>query len=118
MADSHAKNHDYHLVDPSPWPAVGAVAAFFMAIGGIAYMRAFNDDELVLLGVDVSGSWLLIIGTIGVLYTMFMWWRDIIREGDNGDHIKVVQPFGHHAPRAPAGAGKTCLFVRGKGHVF
>src|SRR5579883_3113921 len=26
MADAHAKpQHDYHLVDPSPWPAVGSV---------------------------------------------------------------------------------------------
>ena len=24
MADAHAKHHDYHLVSPSPWPAVGA----------------------------------------------------------------------------------------------
>ena len=24
MADAHAKHHDYHLVDPSPWPAVGS----------------------------------------------------------------------------------------------
>ena len=23
MADTHAKHHDYHLVNPSPWPAVG-----------------------------------------------------------------------------------------------
>ena len=24
MADAHAKpHHDYHLVEPSPWPAVG-----------------------------------------------------------------------------------------------
>ena len=30
MADAaHAKpNHDYHLVNPSPWPAVGAISAF------------------------------------------------------------------------------------------
>ena len=28
MADAHAKHHDYHLVDPSPWPIVGSVAAF------------------------------------------------------------------------------------------
>ena len=27
MADAHAKQHDYHLVDPSPWPAVGTIAA-------------------------------------------------------------------------------------------
>ena len=29
MADAHAKpQHDYHLVDPSPWPIVGSVSAF------------------------------------------------------------------------------------------
>ena len=33
MAEAHAKHHDYHLVDPSPWPVVGAVSAFIMAIG-------------------------------------------------------------------------------------
>ncbi|HEY8138610.1 MAG TPA: cytochrome c oxidase subunit 3, partial [Methylocystis sp.] len=28
MADGHAKpQHDYHLVDPSPWPLVGALSA-------------------------------------------------------------------------------------------
>ena len=91
MADSHAKNHDYHLVDPSPWPAIGAVAAFFMAVGGIAYMRQLNDDELVLFGLDLTGPVLLLIGLVGMLYTMFMWWRDIIKEGNAGDHTKVVQ---------------------------
>ncbi|MGI9463970.1 MAG: cytochrome c oxidase subunit 3, partial [Aestuariivirgaceae bacterium] len=91
MADSHAKNHDYHLVEPSPWPAIGAVAAFFMAVGGIAYMRALNDDELVLFGLDLTGPVLLLIGLVGVIYTMFMWWRDIAREGDAGDHTKIVQ---------------------------
>jgi cytochrome c oxidase subunit 3 len=34
MADAHAKpQHDYHLVDPSPWPIVGAVAALVLAVG-------------------------------------------------------------------------------------
>jgi len=39
MADAHAKHHDYHLVDPSPWPAVGATAAFITAVGAIAWMH-------------------------------------------------------------------------------
>ena len=35
MADAHTpKNHSYHLVDPSPWPIVGAVSAFVLALGG------------------------------------------------------------------------------------
>ena len=33
MADAHAKHHDYHLVDPSPWPIVGSVSAFVLAVG-------------------------------------------------------------------------------------
>ena len=30
-AAPHAKHHDYHLVDPSPWPAVGALFAFIIS---------------------------------------------------------------------------------------
>ena len=34
----HAKpNHDYHLVNPSPWPAVGAVSAFATGCSGKAF---------------------------------------------------------------------------------
>jgi cytochrome c oxidase subunit 3 len=77
MADAHAKNHDYHLVDPSPWPAVGAAAAFIMAIGAVWWMH--------------GGHWaVMALGLAGVLYTMFMWWRDVINEAHKGDHTPVV----------------------------
>ena len=79
MADSHAKNHDYHLVDPSPWPAIGAVAAFITAVGGVMFMHD-------------SGPWVLILGLVAVMYTMAAWWRDIIREAEvEGHHTQVVQ---------------------------
>ena len=41
MADAaHAKpHHDYHLVNPSPWPAVGSVSAFVSAVGAILWMH-------------------------------------------------------------------------------
>ena len=39
MATAHAKHHDYHLVDPSPWPVVGSISAFIMAFGAIAWMH-------------------------------------------------------------------------------
>ena len=39
MADAHAKQHDYHLVDPSPWPIVGSVAALVLAVGLISWMH-------------------------------------------------------------------------------
>ena len=78
MSDSHAKQHDYHLVDPSPWPVVGAISAFVMAVGAVIY---FHEDSL----------WIFFIGLAGVLYTMASWWKDIIAEAHEGDHTPVVQ---------------------------
>ena len=77
MADAHAKHHDYHLVDPSPWPAIGAAAAFITAVGAVLWMHG-------------SAPWAMIIGLVGILYTMFMWWRDVIKEAHKGDHTAVV----------------------------
>ena len=39
MRDSHAPGHDYHLVDPSPWPAIGALSVFVLAGGLIWFMH-------------------------------------------------------------------------------
>jgi cytochrome c oxidase subunit 3 len=46
MADAHhAKpNHDYHLVNPSPWPFVGSVSAFVMAVGAILWFHAIGAE--------------------------------------------------------------------------
>jgi cytochrome c oxidase subunit III len=88
MADAHAKNHDYHLVDPSPWPFVGAVSAFVMAIGAIAYMQHLKGNSL--FGLGNFSPWLFAIGFCLVLYTMYMWWRDVVMEAHKGDHTPVV----------------------------
>ena len=77
MADAHAKNHDYHLVNPSPWPAIGAVSAFILAVGAVTWMHG---------GTSIG----VFVGFALVLYTMFMWWRDIIKEAHAGDHTPVV----------------------------
>jgi cytochrome c oxidase subunit III len=80
MADSHAKpNHDYHLVDPSPWPLVMSIFAFIMAVGGILWMKS------------MAGGWLFGVGLIGVLYVMAAWWTDVIKEANGGFHTRVVQ---------------------------
>jgi cytochrome c oxidase subunit III len=82
MADAHVKHHDYHLVDPSPWPAVGATAAFLMAVGAIGWMHHSFSAAPYLFGA----------GAIGVLYTMLSWWRDVINEAEHGGfHTRVVQ---------------------------
>ncbi len=77
MADAHAKHHDYHLVNPSPWPAVGGAAAFILAVGAVSWMH--------------GGHWaVMALGFALVLYVMFMWWRDVINEAHAGDHTPVV----------------------------
>ena len=43
MAEAHAKHHDYHLVDPSPWPLIGAISAFVMAVGLVMSMKGLDD---------------------------------------------------------------------------
>lgn len=90
MADAHVKNHDYHIVDPSPWPFIGGIGALIMAIGGIGYMRYLREESFELAGVDLAGPWLFYIGLIVVLYTMYAWWADTIKEAHKGDHTKVV----------------------------
>ena len=83
MADAHAKpHHDYHLVNPSPWPAVGSISAFIMAVGAIGWMHHMYDFAPYVFG----------IGVIGVLYTMLSWWGDVIKEAEHGGyHTRVVQ---------------------------
>ena len=83
MADAHTRpQHDYHLVDPSPWPAVGAVSAFLMAAGGICWMHNLFAAAPLVFGA----------GVIGTAYTMAGWWRDVVREAEfKGDHSRVVQ---------------------------
>jgi len=77
MADAHAKHHDYHLVNPSPWPFLGGFSAFILAIGAVSWMH--------------GGHWaVMALGFALVLYTMFMWWRDVINEAHAGDHTPVV----------------------------
>ena len=75
--------HDYHLVDPSPWPLVGSIAAVVLALGGIAWMKG-------IFGLPEGTSWLFFAGLAGVLFTMLGWWADVVKEANRGDHTPVV----------------------------
>jgi cytochrome c oxidase subunit 3 len=86
MADAHAKHHDYHLLNPSPWPIVGSVSAFVLAVGAIVWMKSAAGGVF-----GLQGPWLFGLGVMGVIYTMFMWWRDVIKEAHAGDHTPVVR---------------------------
>jgi cytochrome c oxidase subunit 3 len=79
---THLKTtHSYHLVDPSPWPITAAFAAFMFTSGAVLYMQNF------------IGGWnLFLTGFFSLLYVMYTWWRDIVREATFEDtHTIVVQ---------------------------
>ena len=75
---AHAKNHDYHILNPSIWPFLGAVGAFVMLFGAVLWMHAVTP-------------WLFWIGFVGVLYVMFAWWAEVVTESHVGDHTPVVR---------------------------
>jgi cytochrome c oxidase subunit III len=87
---SDTKNHDYHIVDPSPWPILGSFGALIMAVGGVGYMQYHKGNEFHFLGLNIASPWLLLIGFTIVLYTMYGWWADTVKEAHAGAHTRVV----------------------------
>ncbi len=75
---AHEKDHDYHILEPSPWPLLGALGALLLLSGAVLFFH------------DVT-PWLMIAGFAVVFYTMYVWWSDVSKEADHGDHTPVVQ---------------------------
>lgn len=80
--------HDYHLVDPSPWPAVGSFAILVMLVGAVFYMK----PEALLFGIAGKSwaHWGFGAGFALLIYTVFAWWKDVVKEAETGDHTPVV----------------------------
>ena len=77
-AMAHEKNHDYHILQPSIWPLFGALSAFVLLFGSVTYFHNANNP------------WVMLVGFVMVLYTMFAWWSEVVDESHVGDHTPVV----------------------------
>jgi cytochrome c oxidase subunit III len=75
-----AKNHDYHILPPSANPFIGSMACLLAFGGAVMWMHKAPYGMAVCL-----------LGTLGILYTFFAWWSDVIKESHAGDHTPVVQ---------------------------
>ncbi|MEL7471070.1 MAG: cytochrome c oxidase subunit 3 [Pseudomonadota bacterium] len=82
---AHEKNHDYHIIDPSPWPLLAAIGAITMLIGIVFAVSPYAEEN------DFQTPWIAVIGLGIVLYTMYVWWRDVISEANGIDHTPVVR---------------------------
>ncbi len=76
-----AVKHDYHLVNPSPWPLIGSASATVLALGLVIWMKGL---------FGLHNWYVFAIGMAGVLYTMLGWWMDVVKEANEGDHTPVV----------------------------
>ena len=84
MADHHAApQHDYHLVDPSPWPLFCSATCVVMMVGAVAWMKG-------VFGLPEGTHWLFFTGLTGTLLGMGLWWADVVKEANAGDHTPVV----------------------------
>ena len=75
--------HDYHLVNPSPWPLIGSIFAVALALGLVVWMKG-------LFGLPKHSWELFTVGLIGILITMAGWWTSVVKEANAGDHTPVV----------------------------
>src|ERR1043166_1896694 len=99
MAAHGDVHHDYHLVNPSPWPLAASVSAFLLAFGLVVLMKgiAVPAHHAAGLGAEISNFllvkgklWLFGLGAVCMGLTMWAWWGDVIKEGRAGDHTPVV----------------------------
>ena len=73
--------HSWHLVDPSPWPFVTSVVVFMFFTGNVMYMHSY-----------IGGGELALLGLVGILLVMYLWWRDVVREATYEEqHTFAVQ---------------------------
>lgn len=62
--------HNYHLVDPSPWPFFSSWALFYLTLGAASIFHFF-----------FHGLKLFQFAIIFISLILMNWWRDIVREG-------------------------------------
>ena len=75
------QKHPFHLVNRSPWPFFGSMAAVSLTIGAVLYMHRYSN-----------GGSLLFWGIVFLVTVILFWFRDVILEATyEGHHTKKVQ---------------------------
>lgn len=75
------QKHPFHLVDPSPWPIVAAFNLFGLTTGAAMYFHGY-----------AGGGQLMSLSFFMILFVMYLWFRDIVREATyEGNHTVMVQ---------------------------
>ena len=96
MSD-HAVEHDYHLLPPSLWPFLAGCSALIWGLGMVVFFGGLYHSDpnhpngLMEFFFAKGSAFIVLAGCLFAAYCMIGWWRDVIKEGDAGDHTPVVQ---------------------------
>jgi cytochrome c oxidase subunit 3 len=90
MAAHGEVKHDYHLVNPSPWPLTASLSLFFLAIGFVVMMKGIEVGGVLQPLLTKGNPFFTAIGGLALVVTMIGWWGDVIKEGKAGHHTPVV----------------------------
>lgn len=67
---SNFQAHPFHLVSPSPWPLYSSISLLTLTTSAVSAFHGFSN-----------AGYVLGIALVTLIYTMSLWFRDIISEG-------------------------------------
>jgi cytochrome c oxidase subunit 3 len=73
MATAHHDADTYYVPHSSRWPFVGSIALFVLMIGLVNWFNGSN-----------AAYWIFLGGIAMLLFTLFRWFGDVIRESETG----------------------------------
>nr|AKS03995.1 Cytochrome c oxidase subunit 3 [Spadella cephaloptera] len=72
--------HPFHIVNPSPWPLLVAMALLSLVGGVVGWLHNYGNVTTLVMSVMLF------------LFTLVQWWRDVSREATfQGKHTEKVQ---------------------------
>lgn len=75
------QKHTFHIVTRSPWPLYASIAALMLTFGLVMHLHNY-----------IYGNYVWTTGFLFILFIMYVWWRDVIRESTfGGYHTLKVQ---------------------------
>jgi len=76
------QKHPFHLVNASPWPIFASLGAFSLVFCFVIFLH----------GYESAGNFGFIVGLLALIYSLLIWWRDVLREATfAGNHTFAVQ---------------------------
>ena len=75
------KYHNFHIVNPSPWPLTSSIGVLALTFGLVLLFHNYQKGFVICL-----------FGLFLLVSSMALWWRDVIREATfEGNHTKIVK---------------------------